>query len=164
MYLDDVFIASPDAVLDCLHLHCLSINPAMCEFAKPEIAYLGMRVSKGCIPLQKHSVVISAFPHHVDKKGLLLCLCIDPQFQWSCRNSCSVDGSTERKGFNSLLDTGYEPFFLSAKSGLSQLSCSKPCVPRSFCQDFISVDASGSHIGVFLEEYLEISILVLFNL
>ena len=66
VYVDDLLIASPDAeshlrhvrqVFDRLRLHGLSINPAKCEFAKPEVEYLGMRV-------------ISTFPHPVDKKGL----------------------------------------------------------------------------------------------
>ena len=80
VYFDDLLIASPDAtshlrhvrqVFDCRHLHGLSINPAKCEFAKPEVAYLGMRVSsKGCFSFQKHTEVISTFPRLVDKKGL----------------------------------------------------------------------------------------------
>ena len=80
VYIDDLLLASPDAeshlrhvrqVFDCLCLHGLSINPAKCEFAKPEVEYRGMRVSsKGCFPLQKHTEVISTFPGPVDKKGL----------------------------------------------------------------------------------------------
>ena len=58
-------------VFDCLRLHGLNINPAKCEFAKPEDEYLGMRVSsKGCFPLQKHTELILTFPRPVDKKGL----------------------------------------------------------------------------------------------
>ena len=80
VYVDDLLIASPGAeshlhhvcqVFDCLRLHGLSINPAKCEFAKPEVEYRGMRVSsKGCFPLQKHTEVISTVPRPVDKKGL----------------------------------------------------------------------------------------------
>ena len=80
MYVNDLLIASADAtshlchvcqVFDCFHLHGLSINHAKCVFAKPEVEYLGMRVSsKGCFPLQKHTEVISTFPRPVDKKGL----------------------------------------------------------------------------------------------
>ena len=54
VYVDNLLIASPDAtshlrhvhqIFDRLRLHGLSINPAKCEFAKPEGEYLGMRVS-----------------------------------------------------------------------------------------------------------------------
>ena len=71
VYVDDLLIASPYAtshlhhvrqVFDRLRLHGLSINPAKCKFAKPEVEYLGMRVSsKGCFSLQKlfqHSLAL----------------------------------------------------------------------------------------------------------
>ena len=50
-------------------------NPDKCTFAVPEVDYLGMRVSgSGCIPLTKHTEIISAFPCLLrlltDKKGL----------------------------------------------------------------------------------------------
>ena len=78
VYVDDVLISSPDLVshlehvrriLDLLRLHGLSINPDKCVFAAPTVDYLGMRVSgSGCVPLVKHTEIISAFP--TDKKGL----------------------------------------------------------------------------------------------
>ena len=52
-------------------LHGLSINPAKCTFAAPAVDYLGIRVSgSGCIPLAKHTEIISPFPRPTDKKGL----------------------------------------------------------------------------------------------
>ena len=50
----------------------LSINPDKCVLAAHSLEYLGMRVSaEGCVPLSKHTVVISTFPQPSDKKGLL---------------------------------------------------------------------------------------------
>ena len=76
----DILISSPDIkshqhvlqVLDRLRLHGLSINLDKCVFAAHSLEYLGMRVSaEGCVPLSKHTVVISTFPQPSDKKGLL---------------------------------------------------------------------------------------------
>ena len=73
VYVDDLLIASPDATSHLRHVHQIfdRLRPAKWEFAKPEVEYLGMRISsKWCFPLQKHNEVILTFPRPVDKKGL----------------------------------------------------------------------------------------------
>ena len=84
LYTDDILISSQDIqshlqhvcqVLERLCLHCLCINPDKCVFAAPSLEHLGMRVSaEGCVPLSKHTDVISTFPQPSDKKGLQCCL------------------------------------------------------------------------------------------
>ena len=79
--MDDILISSPDLtshlehvqnVFDLLRLHGLSINPDKCMFAAPTVDYLAMRVSgSGCVPIVKHTEIISAFPRPRDKKGIL---------------------------------------------------------------------------------------------
>ena len=67
-FVDDILISSPDIMS---HLQHSSINPDKCVFAAPSLEYLGMRVSaEGCVPLSKHTNVISTFPQPSNKKGL----------------------------------------------------------------------------------------------
>ena len=57
--------------IDLLRHQGLSINPDKCTFAAPLVDNLGMKVSgSGCFPLVKHTQIISAFPHPIDKNGL----------------------------------------------------------------------------------------------
>ena len=71
-YVDDVLVASPD--LHTHHDHCrrvlqrfaehgLVINPAKCDFAVPEVSFIGHRInSSGIFPLQSRVLAIQEFP------------------------------------------------------------------------------------------------------
>ena len=79
-YLDDVLIASPDQdlhlshlrqVLDLFRHHGLTINPAKCEFGKPQTTFLGHNVtSAGISPMEKHVTAIKSFVAPKDKLQL----------------------------------------------------------------------------------------------
>ena len=164
VYVDDLLIASPDAeshlrhvrqVFDRLRLHGLSINPAKCEFAKPEVEYLGMRVSsKGCFPLQKHSDVISTFPRPVDKKGLQRFLGILNFYRRFIKGAAGILAPlTEAlKGKTSVISWTLDMnlAFSAAKSVLSRV----PTLvhPDPSAKVSLAVDASGSHVGAVLQQ------------
>ena len=164
VYVDDLLIASPDAeshlhhvrqVFDRLRLHGLSINPAKCVFAKPEVEYLGMRVSsKGCFPLQKHTEVISTFPRPVDKKGLQRFLGILNFYRRFIKGAAGLLAPlTEAlKGKVSTLSWTLEmnQAFSVARSVLSTV----PTLvhPDPSAKVSLAVDASGSHVGAVLQQ------------
>ena len=104
------------------------LNPAMCELAKPEVEYLDIVSNKGCLPLQKHSDIISAFPLPASWYPQLL----QEIYQDCCRDSCFTDWSIESEGFSSLLDFGNEPGFLPRQ--VCSLWSSNPFAPKYFSQ------------------------------
>jgi len=164
VYVDDILIASPDAtthlqhvrqVLERLRLHGLSINPAKCVFAQPEVEYLGMRVSsRGCVPLQKHSKVISEFPRPVDKKGLQRFLGILNFYRRFIKGAAGIFAPlTEAlKGKASVLSWSLpmNTSFAAAREVLAKV----PTLvhPDPHAQVSLSVDASGTHVGAVLQQ------------
>ena len=72
VYLDDVVIYSGtqeehlvhlQAVMECVHLHGLKLNPCKCEFFKEKIEYLGHSVSlKGVWPSRDNLKAIAKYP------------------------------------------------------------------------------------------------------
>ena len=164
VYIDDILIASPDAashlhhvrqVFDRLCLHGLSINPEKCVFAAQELDYLGMIVSsKGCVPLEKHSEVISSFPRPVDKKGLQRFLGILNFYRRFIRGAAGLLSplTDALKGKAATLTWTLEMnlAFSAAKSVLSEV----PTLvhPDPSAKVSLSVDASGSHIGAVLQQ------------
>lgn len=71
-YLDDILIASDtleqhkaqvEAVLRKLNEVGLTLNPSKCEYAQPEIAFLGFKVNnKGILPSNERVEAILSFP------------------------------------------------------------------------------------------------------
>ena len=164
VYVDALLIASPDAdshlchvrqVFDRLRLHGLSINPAKCEFAKPEVEYLGMRVSsKGCFPLQKHTEVISTFPRPVDKKGLQQFLGILNFYRRFIKGAAGLLAPlTEAlKGQVSTLSWTLE-MNQPVSTTRSVLSTVPTLVhPDPSAKVSLTVNASGSHVGAVLRQ------------
>jgi len=164
VYVDDVLISSPDlsshlehvqTVLDLLRLHGLSINPDKCVFAAPAVDFLGMRVSgSGCIPLTKHTEIISAFPRPTDKKGLQRFLGILNFYRRFIKAAAGLlRPLTEAlKGKSSTLtwDLEMNQSFAAAKSILANV----PTLvhPDPSARISLSVDASGSHVGAVLQQ------------
>ena len=158
--MDDILISSPDLtshlehvqnVFDLLRLHCLSINPDKCMFAAPTVDYLGMRVSgSGCVPLVKHTEIISAFPQPTDKKGLQRFLGILNFYRRFIQAAARLlRPLTETlKGKPSTLTWNLEmnQSFAAAKSVLSNVH------PDPSAWISLSVDASGSHVGAVLQQ------------
>ena len=164
VYVDDILISSPDLtshlehvrnVFDLLRLHCLSINPDKCMFAAPTVDYLGMRVSgSGCVPLVKHTEIISAFPRPTDKKGLQRFLGILNFYRRFIQAAARLlRPLTETlKGKPSTLTWNLEmnQSFAATKSVLANV----PTLvhPDPSTRISLSVDASGSHVGAVLQQ------------
>ena len=79
-YVDDILVFSSSLEEHIDHLrqvlllcrqHGLTIGLPKCEFAMPEIEFLGhILYARGCSPLVKHTAAISKFPVPADKPAL----------------------------------------------------------------------------------------------
>ena len=164
VYVDDILISSPDIqshlqhvrqVLDRLRLHGLSINPDKCVFAAPSLEYLGMSVSAGgCVPLSKHTDVISTFPQPSDKKGLQRFLGIINFYRRFIRGAAGLlfplTEALKGKGSSLTWSQTMLDSFSAAKSVLANV----PTLvhPDPTARISVSVDASGSHVGAVLQQ------------
>jgi hypothetical protein len=80
VYLDDVLVASENKeqhicdlreVMDRFTKQGLTLNLEKCKFGRPEVEFLGHRVStSGAVPLTKHTETIQSFHQPEDKKQL----------------------------------------------------------------------------------------------
>ena len=159
-----VLIFSPDleshlehvrSVLDLLRFHGLSINPEKCVFAAPTVDYLGMRVSgSGCVPLVKHTEVISAFHRPTDKKGLQRFLGILNFYRRFIKGAAGLlrplTEALKGKPATLVWNLEMNQSFAAARSVLANV----PALvhPDPSARISLSVDASGSHIGAVLQQ------------
>ena len=156
--MDDILISSPDLtshlehvqnVFDLLRLHGLSINPDKCMFAAPTVDYLAMRVSgSGCVPIVKHTEIISAFPRPRDKKGILN---FYRRFiQAAARLLHPLTEALKGKPSTLTWNLEMNQSFAAAKSILANVPTLVHPDPSAWIS--LSVDASGSHVGAVLQQ------------
>ena len=164
VYVNDILISSPDLsshlehvqnVIDLLRLHGLSINPDKCVFAAPAMDFYGMRVSgSGCIPLTKHTEIISAFPHPTDKKGLQRFLGILNFYRRFIKAAagllCPLTEALKGKSSTLTWDLEMNQSYAAAKSILANAPTLVD--PDTSARISLSVDASGSHVGAVLQQ------------
>ena len=136
-------------------LHGLSINPYKCTFAAPAVDYLGIRVSgSGCIPLAKHTEIISAFPRPTDKKGLkgfLEILNFNRRFIKAAAGLLRpLTEALKGKPATLTWDLEMNQSFAAAKSILANVPTQVH--PDPSARISLSVDASGSHVGAVLQQ------------
>ena len=164
IYVEDILISSPDIkshlqhvrqVLDRLRLQSLSINPDKCVFAAPSIEYLGMKVSaEGCVPLSKHTVVISTFPQPSDKKSLQCFLGIIKFYRRFIRGAAGLFFPLTKALKGKGLSLTWTQSMLDSFSAAISILANVPTLvhPDPTARISISVDASGSHIGAVLQQ------------
>ena len=114
-----------------------------------------MRVTfKGCVPLEKHSEVISAFPLPVDKKGLQWFHGIPNFYQKFSKGAAGLLSllTDALKGKVATLSWTLEmnQAFSAAKTVLFKVPTLVQ--PDPAAKISLSVDASGSHIGAVLQQ------------
>ena len=161
VYVNNLLITSPDAkshvcqVFDRLRLHGLSINLAKCKFAKPEVEYLGMRVSsKRCVPLQKHIEVISTFPPPVDKKRLQRFLGILNFYRRFKKGAAGILAPLTEGLKGKVLTISWMLEMNQAYAAAKFLLSSLPTLvhPDPSPKVSLDVDSSGSHVGAVLQQ------------
>ena len=131
-------------------------------FAASTVDYLDMRVSgSGCVPLVKHTEIISTFPRPTDKKGLQRFLGILNFYRRFIQAAARLlRPLTETlKGKPSTLTWNLEmnQSFAATKSVLANV----PTLvhPDPSTRISLSVDASGSHVGAVLQQEVSSSVL-----
>ena len=166
-YVDDILVFSSSLEEHVDHLrqvfllcrqHGLTIGPSKCEFAIPEVMFLGHVLSaRGCSPLSKHTAAISEFPVPADKPALQRFLGMDNFYRKFLRGAARVLASLtdDLKGPGKFLvwTLVLEAAFCHAKDLLitvPELIHPQPSAPIS-----LAVDASDSHIGAVLQQRID---------
>ena len=166
-YVDDILVFSSSLEEHIDHLrqvlllcrqHGLTIGLPKCEFAMPEIEFLGhILYARGCSPLVKHTAAISKFPVPADKPVLQRFLGMVNFYRKFLRGAARVlapltdalKGSGKSLTCTPLLDTA----FRHAKDFLikvPELAHPRPSAPIS-----LAVDASDSHVGAVLQQRID---------
>jgi len=166
-YIDDILVFSSSLEEHVDHLrqvlllcrqHGLTIGLPKCEFAVPELEFLGHKLSAhGCAPLVKHTAAISDFPVPADKPALQRFLGMVNFYRKFLRGAAralapltdALKGSGKSLSWTPVLDAA----FRHAKDLLikvPELSHPRPSAPIS-----LAVDASDSHVGAVLQQRID---------
>ena len=165
VYVDDVLIASPDAVSHEVHLRQtfsrlrdagLVINPAKCVFGVHKVEFLGHEVSAdGIRPLPSRVQAIQDFPPPQDIKQLqrfLGMINFYRRFLPSLAATISSLTALTSPSKEFLWCARAERAFVAAKRALS--SASALVHPVEGAQLSLAVDASDSHVGGVLQQFV----------
>ena len=165
-YLDDLLVASASLAQHTVHLRRvmerlkdfgLIINPSKCDFAKPNITFLGHEVSAaGIAPLSRHLEAINNFPTPVDKPGLQRFLGLINYFRRFIPAAATVlrpltDGLRGKPADFAWTDR-MTIAFNAAKAALSTATRLQHPVPGARLA--IASDASQCHVGGVLQQWV----------
>ena len=167
VYVDDILVFSPDlhshvehlrSIFDICKLHGLTISLSKCEFAVPQLEFLGHTVSAhGIQPLEKHTSALKSFPPPTDMRGLQRFLGMINFYRKFIKNAAQVlapltDALRGPKGSKKTLVWSPEmtSAFSSAKALLSSVPTLVHPVPNAPIS--IAVDASNTHIGAVFQQ------------
>ena len=160
-YVYDVLVFSSMWICQVLLLcrqHGLTIGLPKCEFAIPEIEFLGHLLSAtGCSPLVKDTAAISEFPAPTDKPALQRFLGMINFYRKFLRGAARVLAplTNALKGTGKTLTwtSDLEAAFRHAEDLLikvPELTHPRPSAPIS-----IDMDSSDSHVGAVLQQRIE---------
>ena len=166
-YLDDLLVASASMAQHTVHLRRvmerlrdfgLIINPSKCDFAKPNVTFLGHEVSAaGIAPLSQHLEAINNIPTPVDKPGLQRFLGLINYFRRFVPAAAAIlrpltDGLRGKPADFEWTDR-MTIAFNAAKAALSTATRLQHPVPDARLA--IASDASQCHVGGVLQQWVD---------
>ena len=170
VYVDDILVFSPNLeshvsdlrdILQICREHGLTISLPKCEFAVPQLEFLGHSVSaQGLAPLKKHTSALQDFPVPTNQSGLQRFLGLINYYRKFIKNAAQLlapltnalkgpKGSKKGLVWSQEMQTALS----AAKAMLlavPTLIHPVPGVPVS-----LAVDASDSHVGAVLQQQVQ---------
>ena len=166
-YVDDILVFSTSLEQHVDHLrqvlllcqqHGLTIGLPKCEFAVPEIEFLGHVLSaNGCSPLVKHTAAISEFPTPSDKPALQRFLGMINFYrkflQGAARVLAPLTDALKGPGKSITWTPNLEAAFRHAKDLIIRVP--ELIHPHSSAPISLALDASDSHVAAVLQQRVD---------